>query len=67
MGIKGFSTDGDKEKINFSYITKIMKSLMKDSVWRERMGRRPKALEDMKYNVPIFRQNNKRKINYLST
>lgn len=40
---------------------------MKDRVWRERIGRRPKSMKDMKYNVPIFRQKNKRKINYLST
>jgi len=40
---------------------------MKDRAWRERMGRRPKSLEDMKYNVPIFREKNKRKISCVST
>lgn len=38
---------------------------MKDRVWRERI-RSPKSVEDMKYNVPIFRQKNKKR-DYLST
>lgn len=40
---------------------------MKDRVQREGIGRSPKSGEDMKYNVPIFRPKNKRKMNYLST
>lgn len=38
---------------------------MKDRVWREWMGRRPKTLQDVKCKVSIFKQKNKRKINCL--
>lgn len=67
MGIKGFTIEEDKERLISVTLQKEWDNLMKDRVWRERMGRRPKTLQDMKYNVPIFRQKNKRKINYLST